>query len=114
MPNQEDVEPQLQRNLLAAASMTEELSVRLADRYGADELVSDEPMNRGVHDPQLGRAWDKTRYIEQVRARLAFLLTINIPLLDFPPWAGHRGYAARGDGSGWLIRCCCSHSIGGR
>ena len=23
------------------------------------------------------------------------------PPVDFPPWAGHRGYAARVDGSGW-------------
>jgi len=34
--------------------------------------------------------------------------------LDFPPGGGHRGYAVRVDGSGSLIRCCCSHSIGGR
>jgi hypothetical protein len=34
--------------------------------------------------------------------------------LDFPPWAGHRGYAAKGDDSGWSWRCWCSHSSGGR
>jgi Carboxylesterase family len=34
--------------------------------------------------------------------------------LDFPPRAGHRGYAARVDGSGWPLRCRCSHSRGGR
>src|SRR6266508_4261028 len=37
-----------------------------------------------------------------------------LAVLDFPPGGGHRGYAARVDGSGSLIRCCCSHSIGGR
>src|SRR5215216_4589761 len=35
-------------------------------------------------------------------------------LLDFPPLAGHRGYAARVDGSGWSCRCRRSHSSGGR
>jgi len=35
-------------------------------------------------------------------------------LVDFPPRAGHRGYAARGDGSGWSCRCRCSHSSGDR
>jgi uronate dehydrogenase len=35
-------------------------------------------------------------------------------VVDFPPRAGHRGYAARGDGSGWSCRCWCSHSTGGR
>jgi hypothetical protein len=34
--------------------------------------------------------------------------------LDFPPLAGHRGYAARVDGSGWSCRCRRSHSSGGR
>ena len=34
--------------------------------------------------------------------------------VDFPPLAGHRGYAARVDGSGWSCRCRCSHSSGGR
>jgi hypothetical protein len=34
--------------------------------------------------------------------------------LDFPPLAGHRGYAARVDGSGWSCRCWRSQSTGGR
>jgi 2-polyprenyl-3-methyl-5-hydroxy-6-metoxy-1,4-benzoquinol methylase len=34
--------------------------------------------------------------------------------VDFPPLAGHRGYAARVDPGGWSCRCCCSHSMGGR
>jgi hypothetical protein len=34
--------------------------------------------------------------------------------LDLPPGGGHRGYAAMVDGSGLMVACCCSHSIGGR
>jgi Integrase core domain len=34
--------------------------------------------------------------------------------LDFPPLAGHCGYAARVDGSGWSCRCWRSQSTGGR
>jgi hypothetical protein len=35
-------------------------------------------------------------------------------LLDSPSGGGHRGYAAMVDGSGSIVACCCSHSIGGR
>jgi len=31
-----------------------------------------------------------------------------------PPGGGHRGYAAMGDGSGLMVACCCSHSMGDR
>jgi hypothetical protein len=34
--------------------------------------------------------------------------------VDFPPGGGHRGYAAMVDGSGPMVACWCSHSIGGR
>jgi hypothetical protein len=47
---------------------------------GTDGLASQERMRRGLYRPRLGRPWNKARYIEQVRARLAFLLAINIPL----------------------------------
>ena len=33
---------------------------------------------------------------------------------DLPPGGGHRGYAAVVDGSGLMVACCCSHSVGGR
>jgi HSP20 family protein len=44
------------------------------------------------------------------------VLRILVPKaeVDFPPRAGHRGYAARGDGSGWAAAYWCSHSTGGR
>ena len=35
-------------------------------------------------------------------------------LVDLPPGGGHRGYAAVVDGSGLMMACCCSHSMGGR
>jgi hypothetical protein len=41
-------------------------------------------------------------------------LASPVGIMDFPPWAGHRGYAARVDGSGWSCRCRRSHSSGGR
>jgi conjugative relaxase-like TrwC/TraI family protein len=34
--------------------------------------------------------------------------------LDLPPGGGHRGYAAMVDGSGLMVACWCSHSMGGR
>jgi hypothetical protein len=34
--------------------------------------------------------------------------------VDLPPGGGHRGYAAVVDGSGLMVTCCCSHSMGGR
>ena len=34
--------------------------------------------------------------------------------LDLPPGGGHRGYAAVVDGSGSMVACWCSHSMGGK
>jgi transposase len=35
-------------------------------------------------------------------------------IVDLPPGGGHRGYAAMVDGSGLMVACWCSHSMGGR
>jgi putative transposase len=35
-------------------------------------------------------------------------------VVDLPPGGGHQGYAAMVDGSGSMVACWCSHSIGGR
>jgi hypothetical protein len=39
---------------------------------------------------------------------------VSEALVDLPPGGGHRGYAAVVDGSGLMVACCCSHSMGGR
>lgn len=41
-------------------------------------------------------------------------LSYQAAKMDLPPGGGHRGYAATGDGSGLLVACWCSHSMGGR
>ena len=48
--------------------------------------------------------------LRQSAWRYAWLLAV----VDFPPGDGHRGYAAMADGSGLMVGCCCSHSIGDR
>jgi hypothetical protein len=47
------------------------------------------------------------RYGPEALARLDLIL-------DLPLGGGHRGYAAVVDGSGLMVACCCSHSMGGR
>jgi hypothetical protein len=42
------------------------------------------------------------------------LLDERASLLDFPPGGGHRDYAAVVEGSGLMVACWCSHSMGGR
>ena len=42
-------------------------------------------------------------------ARHAFLVAV-----DLPPGGGHRGYAAMVDGSGLMVACWCSQSMGDR
>jgi hypothetical protein len=40
--------------------------------------------------------------------------SLVVAAVDLPPGGGHRGYAAMVDGSGPMVACWCSHSIGGR
>jgi hypothetical protein len=54
---------------------------------------------------------DRIVAVEDLRAALAW---DRVAAVDFPPLAGHRGYAARVDGSGWSCRCWRSQSTGGR
>jgi len=44
---------------------------------------------------------------------LTAILTVEL-VVDLPPGGGHRGYAAVVDGSGLVVACRCSHSMGGR
>jgi hypothetical protein len=64
----------------------------------------------GLYSDRLTRLWPLLLDGAFIVAQLAAILAG----MDFPPRAGHRGYAARGDGSGWSWRCRCSHSSGGR
>jgi hypothetical protein len=59
-------------------------------------------------DDVMGRAWGK-RLAASGRRTYQDLLA-----LDLPPGGGHRGYAAMVDGSGLVVGCWCSHSMGGR
>jgi hypothetical protein len=78
--------------------------LRLKHRARVDQALRDMP-DLLMHLEQ--RGWlDRPLWI----LRRSDLVTA----VDFPPRAGHRGYAARGDGSGWSCRCWCSHSSGGR
>jgi hypothetical protein len=59
---------------------------------------------------QLPAAIDTTKCISWVGLTLLY---VGISL-DLPPGGGHRGYAAMVDGSGLMMACCCSHSMGDR
>jgi hypothetical protein len=86
---------------------------------------------RGLPAPiQAGRRWvierthawanqyGKLRWCtERRRLVVEFWLALAsaaIVCVDFPPGGGHRGYAAVVDGSGLMVVCWCSHSMGGR
>jgi Protein of unknown function (DUF998) len=62
-------------------------------------------------------AYDPLRHSISTLALGAFgwIQSLNfIVAVEFPPGGGHRGYAAVVDGSGLMVACRCSHSIGAR
>jgi RNA-directed DNA polymerase len=56
------------------------------------------------------RGW--TTYFRHSVAKATFNYLCRY--VDLPPGGGHRGYAAVVDGSGLMVACWCSHSMGGR
>jgi hypothetical protein len=94
--------------------------VRTAWELGGNPRLKRLRLRQWAHQLGFGGHWStksrrySTTFTALRKARIAHALARRHGTLDLPPGGGHRGYAAVVDGSGLIMACCCSHSIGDR